>query len=170
MGGGFIVLRLVHISLGVFWAGGVLFMNFLVGPALAASGPDGVKVMAELNRRRYFEIVLFAAFLTIVSGLDLMRRDSGNFAAGWFHSSIGIGFTTGMIAAIVSFLIGLLAVRPAIKRMAALGAELAQAAPEARPGLMAAVGLVRARLIAFGSIGALFVLIAVMSMAVARYL
>lgn len=170
MGGTFIVLRLVHVTLGVFWAGGVLFMNFIVGPALAASGPDGIKVMAELNRRRYFEIMLGAGAFTILSGLDLMRRDSAGFSAGWFRSSIGIGISTGMAAAIIAFLLGLFAIRPAIKRLSAIGAQVAQATPEARAGLMAAAAPVRGRLIALGSVGALFLLIAVLSMAVARYL
>ncbi len=170
MGGGFIVLRLVHVGLGVFWAGGVLFMNFVVGPAIAASGPEGMKVMAELNRRRYLDIMLTAGMLTILSGLDLMRRDSGGFSAAFFHSPAGIGYSTGMVFAVCAWLLGLFAVRPAIKRMGALGAQMAQASPDGKAALMAEMMQTRGRLIAFGGVGALFLLIAVLAMAVARYL
>lgn len=170
MGGGFMVLRLVHITLGVFWAGGVLFMNLIVGPAMAASGPDGMKVMAELNRRRYFDIMITAGALTILSGLDLMRRNSGGFAASWFHSSAGIGYSTGMMAAIIAWLVGVLAIRPTLKRMSGIGARMAHATPDGQAALMAEMLQVRGRLIAFGGVAAMFLLIAVLAMAVARYL
>ena len=167
MGGGFIVLRLVHVTLGVFWAGGVMFMNFIVGPALGATGPDGMKVMAELNRRRYFDIMLAVGAVTILSGLDLLRRDSDNFT---IRSPMIMGLMTGMAAAIIAWVLALLAIRPAIKRMGAIGAQMVQAASEARAGLLAQLTASRGRLVAFGSVATLFLLIAVMSMAVARYL
>jgi uncharacterized membrane protein len=165
-----ILLRIVHICFGVFWAGGVMFMNFIVGPSLAAAGPDGFTVMREMNNRRYFHVILGAGLMTILSGLELLRRDSGNYSAGWFRSPMGIGLSTGMLAAIVAFLIGLLAVMPAMKRMGMLATQMALAAPEARGGLMEQVTAARARLVAFGAVGTLFIVIAVLAMAVARYL
>jgi len=170
MGGGFIVLRLVHVTLGVFWAGGVLFMNFIVGPAIAASGPEGMKVMGELNRRRYFDIMLTVGLVTILSGLDLMRRDSGGFAAAWFHSSTGIGLSTGMVFAVIAWILAFFTIRPTLKRMAGIGARMAQAGPDGQGALMAEMLQARGRLIAFGGVGALFLLVAVMAMATARYL
>ena len=165
-----IVLRIVHIGCAVFWAGGVMLMNFLVGPAIAAAGPEGFRVMQELTKRRYFHVILGAAALTILSGLDLVRRDSGNFTPNWFHSPDGIGYTTGMIAAIVAFLIGLLAINPALKRLGVLGAEMMQAPAESRVAISAQVDAARARLIAFGKVATIFLVIAVVAMAAARYL
>ncbi len=168
--GALIVLRIVHVGFGVFWAGGVMFMNFLVGPSLAAAGPEGVRVMQEMNKRHYFGIILGAAAATIISGLDLMRRDSAGFAPSWFHSSFGIGLSAGMIAAIIAFLIGLLAVGPAMRRMTAIGETMMAAAPEARAPIAAQLNEARARLIAFSKIATLFVVSAVLAMATARYL
>jgi len=170
MGGGFLVLRILHIGLGVFWAGGVLFMNFIVGPAIAATGPDGAKVMAELHRRRYFDIMIGAALVTMLTGLDMLRRDSGGFSAPWFHTSFGIGISTGMIAALIAFLIAVIAIRPILNKMAAFGASLAQATAEERTAIGVQFNAARGRLIAFGSVGALFLVIAVVAMAGARYL
>jgi uncharacterized membrane protein len=164
-----IVLRIVHIFFGVFWAGGVMFLNFVVGPALAASGPDGMRVMQVMHKRRLFHVILGAALLSILSGIDLLRRDSGNFSAGWFRSPMGMGLSTGMLAAIIAFLIGLLAINPAMNRMSALVGQMMQAAPEARDGFMAQIGAARARMIAFGMVGMLFIVIAVLTMATARY-
>lgn len=169
MGGGFILLRLVHVSLGVFWAGGVLFMNFVVGPALAATGQDGMKVMAELNRRRYFDLMIVAGTLTLLSGFDMMRRD-GFLGSGQPQALGRVGFTAGMVSALIAYVIALVAIRPTLKRMSGIGGRMAQAGPDGQAALMAEMLQVRGRLIAFGSIGALFLLIAVMAMAVARYL
>jgi uncharacterized membrane protein len=168
--GAIIVLRMVHIGFGVFWAGGIMFMNFLVGPSISAAGPEGFRVMQELNKRRFFHVILGAGALSILSGLDLVRRDSGNFAAGWFHSPMGIGISMGMVAAIVAFLIGLLAINPAMKRLGGLGAQMMAAAPEARAGFATQIDAARSRLIAFGMVGTLFIVIAVLAMATARYL
>lgn len=169
--GAFIVLRIVHIGAGVFWAGGVLFMNFVVGPAIAAAGPEGFRVIQELNRRRYFDIILGSALLTILAGLDLVRRDSAGFTASWFRSPFGVGISTGMFAAVIAFLIGALLIKPAMHRLSSLGGEMARAAsPEARAALGPQVDAARSRLIAFGMVGSFFVIIAVFAMATARYL
>jgi hypothetical protein len=75
-----------------------------------------------------------------------------------------------MVAAIVAFLTGLLAVNPAMKRLSGLGAQMMAAAPEARAGFATQINAVRSRLIAFGMVGTLFIVIAVLAMATARYL
>jgi len=75
-----IIARVIHISSGVFWGGAVLFVNFLLGPSVMAAGPDGAKVMQQLVKRHYFEIVIGAATLTIVSGFYLIWVASGGFA------------------------------------------------------------------------------------------
>jgi uncharacterized membrane protein len=168
--GAIIVLRIVHIFFGVFWAGAVMFLNLLVGPSITAAGPDGFKVMRELNKRRFMHAILGSGAFNILSGLDLMRRDSANFSSGWFHSPMGMGLSTGMLAAIIAFLIGLLAINPAMKRLGALSGQMMAAPPEARPAMVPQVEAARARLIAFGKVGMLFLVIAVLAMATARYL
>jgi hypothetical protein len=76
-----------------------------------------------------------------------------------------------MIAAIVAFLVGWLLVKPAIKSFSALGAEMVQASsPDARAAVAPRADAARARLIAFGMVGSLFIVIAILAMATARYL
>jgi hypothetical protein len=99
-----------------------------------------------------------------------MRRDSTGFSASWFHSSFGIGISTGMAATIIGFLVALIGIRPTARRLLALGGEMALAAPEARAALGAQLGATRARMIAFSLVGTLFMMIAVLAMATARYL
>ncbi|MBA3672180.1 MAG: hypothetical protein H0W68_09190 [Gemmatimonadaceae bacterium] len=43
-----IILRLVHILSGVFWAGSAIFNDRFVAPTIRALGADSGKVMREL--------------------------------------------------------------------------------------------------------------------------
>lgn len=165
-----ILARLIHISTGVFWGGAILFINFLLGPSVMAAGPDGAKVMQQLVRRHYFEIVIGAATLTIVSGLYLVWVDSSGFAGEWFATRFGQGISTGMLAAILAYVVGVFIMRPALYRMLALGGQLAQASPGDRPAIEQQVLATRGRMIKVGGLGTMLLLVAVLSMAVARYL
>jgi uncharacterized membrane protein len=166
----FILARLIHISTGVFWVGAVLFINFLLGPSIMAAGPDGAKVMQQLVNRRYYEIVIGSATLTVASGLYMIGADSSGFEAAWFATRFGQGISTGMLAAVLAYILGVFVVRPALYRMLALGGQMAQASPSDRPAIEQQMVATRGRLITFGGVTALFLLVAVSAMAVARYL
>ena len=165
-----IVLRLIHVGFAIFWGGSVMFINFLLGPSLTAAGPEGFRVLGELNQRRYFDVMLAAATLTILSGAELMRRDSGGFNPSWFHTPFGIGLSAGMVAALVAYIFALVLIKPTLQRMAAIGASLATATPDDRPRLGADLNAQRARLLASGMVSMLFLLLAIAAMATARYL
>ncbi len=165
-----IVLRIVHIAFGVFWVGAVLFLNLVLGPSLQAIGPAGVPVLQELNRRKYFDILLGSGLLTILAGLELVRRDSAGFDPSWFRTRFGMGISTGMVAAVIAFLIGWLVVKPTVLRMTHLGAQLASAAPEDRIALAGSMTATQATLKVWGIAGTLFLLIAMVAMAIARYM
>lgn len=165
-----IVARLVHISTAVFWGGAILFVNFLLGPSVTSVGPEGAKVMQELIRRKYFETIIVAATLTILSGLYLMDVDSDHFSAAWFATRFGQGLSTGMLAALIAYVIGVFGVRPALYRMLALGGEMMKAPAEQREGIQAQMAVARGRLMSMGMIGTVMLLIAIFAMAVSRYL
>jgi uncharacterized membrane protein len=166
-----LVMRAVHVLSGVFWAGAVFFLNFLLGPSVNAAGPEGAKVMMELRRRRYFEIVLGVGAFTILSGLVLVWIDSSNFGPGWFATRFGMGISTGMLAAIVAWLMGMFAVKPAMEAVSSLGQQMAQApSDQARGALAPQFDAARRRIVRNGAAAAHLLLVAVLAMAVARYL
>ena len=74
-----LLARLVHIVVGVFWAGTVIFNAWLLAPALRDIGPDAGKVMGALARRGMLVILPVTGILTILSGLWL-----------YWHASVGI--------------------------------------------------------------------------------
>jgi uncharacterized membrane protein len=121
-----VVLRLIHIFGGVFWAGTMIFVAVLLEPSIRENGPDGGKVQASLMRRGLLNIMPIVAILVMLTGIELVRRVSGGFAAEWFGSPTGRALSLGMASTIVAFLFGVLVMRPAATRLAALSQSAAQ--------------------------------------------
>jgi hypothetical protein len=167
----FVVARLLHILLGAFWAGTLIFNALFLAPALGEAGPDGAKVMAGVQRRRFMDIMPIVALLTIVTGIWLYWRQSGGFSAGWSRSPMGIGYGAGGILAIVAFGIGVGVLRPAMSRIGTLAASAGQVADQAqREALMAQMAALRRRSTTAGRLVALLLALATALMGVARYL
>lgn len=164
-----IALRIVHVGLGVFWAGTILFVAIFLEPSVRAVGPGGAPVMQQLMQRRFFNIMPVVALLTLVSGLWLYWRDSGGFAAEWLHSRAAMAFGAGGALAVIAFLVGMIIMRPATTRLFALSAQVQQAPPEQREAMMAELGVLRGRMKNAGRAVATLLALAVVAMAVARY-
>jgi uncharacterized membrane protein len=163
-------LRIVHILLGAFWVGAVLFITVLLQPSVQAAGSEGVRVMLELRRRRYMDVLILFAALTIVSGGLLLWRDSAGFDRVLLTSAMGLGLQVGAMAALAAFVLGVLVIRPAVLRMGELGAAMATADPESRPAISARMQVLGGRLTLAGRCTAGLVAVAITAMAVARYL
>jgi hypothetical protein len=165
-----IFLRVIHIVCGVYWAGTIFFVATLLQPAVTEAGPEGGKVMQALMRRRYLDIMPAVAILTILAGLDLYRRASGNFSQDWIASAHGLTLTVGSLAAIVAFVIGVSVMRPAARRVGPLvqGAQDLPEGTERDARLAEAAGLRRRTAVALRWVAALLA-VAVVGMAVARY-
>lgn len=166
-----VVLRLVHVLSGVYWAGAMLFAATLLQPSVADAGPEGGKVMQALLRRRFLEIMPGMALLTILSGIELYRRVSGGFALAWITSGPGMSLTIGALAALVAFALGVSVLRPAAKRAGPL-AQGAQQMPEGadRAARLAEAQRLRRRSMVVGRWVAVLLAIAVIGMAIWRYL
>jgi uncharacterized membrane protein len=166
-----ILMRFLHVGSAIFWAGAVFFINTMLGPTIAALGPQGIPVMQELERRNYFGRILGAATITILSGLYLVWKDSGGFQGSWFGTHFGMGISIGMAAAVVAYVAAIVLLRPAMLRVATIGGQLAQATGgDARTALMADFDAARASLMRIGIMTMLLLVAAVIAMAVARYL
>ena len=164
-------LRLIHILLGVFWAGTIFFFGLFLEPTVRAAGPDGAKVMLGLKQRRYFDVMPVVALLTILSGLWLYWRVSGGFNVMWVASRMGTSITTGAAAAIAAFVVGVFVLRRTVLQVFAL-MPVAQQLPEGpqRAAAMEQIQRLRRRLTVSGRWVAALLAVAVGGMAVARYL
>ena len=89
-------LRILHVVIGVFWVGAVLFIGFFLTASVRAAGPAGGAVMQQLMVVRAVPRWLMAsAILTIVSGLGLYWHNSGGFQSAWLGSGAGAGVRVG---------------------------------------------------------------------------
>jgi hypothetical protein len=168
---GLIVLRLVHILLGVYWAGTILFFATFLEPSLRDVGPDGAKVMQALARRGYLNAMPVVALLTILTGIDLLRRVSEGFDPAWFGTATGSVLSAASLAAILAFAIGVLVLRPAALAIGRLSQAMGQAADGgARESLQTQIGGLRGRMTTAGRLVASLLGLAVVGMAVGRYL
>jgi uncharacterized membrane protein len=154
------LLRLLHVVGGVYWGGAIFFTVLFLGPSIRDAGPDGAKVMQRIQARGFMTWTPIVALLVILSGIELLRRISGNFHPAWFGTPGGITYSTGMLVTIVAFVIGFFVMRPAMAeagRLAAAGGDMSR------------VNALRARATAMSRIVAVLLLIAVVTMAVGRY-
>ena len=165
-----LVLRFAHVFFGALWVGMMGFQTFFLMPALADVGPDSGKFMAALMRRRLPVIMPIVALITLVSGFWLFQRLSGGAAAGLMRTPMGMAFGSGGLAALLAFLLGIVVMRPAMMRSAALGASLPSASPDERARISAELQRLRARGTMMGWVVMILLLYALSAMAVARYL
>jgi len=166
-----IVLRVLHIFTGVFWAGGVFYIAFFVFPAVNALGADGSKFMQQLTRTRSMPTLMSVAGITnVIVGLRLMQIMSGNFQAAWFQSNHGIAITVGAITAIGALTIGLFLNRPRANRIAAIGAAIAASGGTPTPEQIQELGKLKKKLETGVKVMAWHLLVTVLLMSCARYL
>jgi hypothetical protein len=165
-----LTLRVVHVLGGIFWVGTVLFNALFLAPAVRDAGPDGAKVMAGLMKRNFAVVMPIIALLTIISGVWLYYRASVGFQPEYVNSGHGMAFATGGLLAIISLIIGLAVLRPAMIKMTTLAQSATQAPPAEREKIMAALPALRARTALMNNIVSAMLVVAAIAMAVARYL
>jgi hypothetical protein len=163
-------LRILHIVLGVYWAGTIFFFVTYLEPSLRAVGPDAGKVMAQLFTRRYLTILPLAAVLTVLAGLTLIWKVSNHFDPAWMRSGMGITLSIGGASAIIGLGLGIGVTRRAGVRMWAIMRQMpAVTSDTERAALMAEAGVLRVRSAVSSRWIAVLLVIAVCCMAIARY-
>ena len=138
--------RLVHVVLGAFWVGAILFVAIFLEPSVRESGPEGGKVMAAVQRRRFMATMITIGTVTILTGLWLLWRLSGGFAAGFMGSTAGILLSTGGLFGILGLAVGLTVQRPAMLEMGRTMTRLAQAGGAPSPEDQAMLERLRRRM------------------------
>jgi uncharacterized membrane protein len=166
-----LVFRIVHIGAAVAWAGSVFLLVTYVQPSAAAIAPAGAPFMAELlGARRLIDRIIGMASVAVLGGLFLYWHDwqvSGGFGQ-WIGSSFGAVLTLGAIASIVALATGVLATRPSVLRLLALGRRAADAGGPS-PEMAGEIGRIQQRLKLLGRTQLTLLTVAVLAMATARY-
>jgi len=167
-----IVFRVIHILLAIAWGGTVFLLVFFLQPTAKAIGPAAGPFMRELlGTRRLTDWVLRIAGAAIVAGGFLYWHDLDQFEnlGDFLGSEFGLWLTIGAISALVAFGIGMFATVPTIKRMLAVGGQVAQAGEAPPPELLQELGALQVRGRTLAKWNLAFVTIAAFAMSTARY-
>ncbi|HEU5183246.1 MAG TPA: hypothetical protein VFU01_01680 [Gemmatimonadaceae bacterium] len=164
-----LVLRLFHVVGGIFWAGGAMLMTGFIFPTVRASGPQGGRFMQELAQRKLPVFMNASAGLTMLSGLILYGRLAAA-NGGWPATRSGIAFGIGGLAAILAGIIGGAFVGRTAQRLGKLGEKVQASGGPPSPEQAAEMGRLQTRMWnAMRAVAALLA-VAVVAMAIARYL
>lgn len=165
----FLVARVLHVLLGAFWAGALIFNAIFLLPSMRDAGADAAKVAAGLTRRRFIDIMPVVALVTIVTGLYLYWHNSSGFSPAYMHSSIGMTYAFGAVASIVALGLGAGILRPSMKRAGSLTQAMSTMSPEDAARTGAEVQALRAKVGKIGVIVAWLLAFTVITMALGRY-
>ena len=101
-----VVLRLLHIVFGVFWAGSAVFLVFIIDPRLRTLGPAIQRPAMEAISRVAGPVLGVSGIVTIVAGTTLALRLRWGHLDRWFDTGWGVAILIGFIASILAFSAG----------------------------------------------------------------
>ncbi len=165
-----LLLRLIHILAGVFWAGSAFMVAGFLVPTVRETGAEGGRFMAHLVARRRLPVFLgIAMLLTVLSGLTLYARTAAATHGTWSRTGPGIAYAVGGLSAILGAIVGMSISGASARRMAAIGQQVAEAGRPS-PEQQAEIGRLQGRMAVGARIAAGLLAVAVAAMATARYL
>jgi len=161
-----VILRVVHIVAGVFWAGSAIFLASIVDPTLKALGPQYQRPVMGALAPKIALAVGGSAVVTIAAGVWLTLKLRGGHLDTFYDTGWGYAITIGAVAAVVALMFGTLTGVNSVKM-----GELGKAVGEGRrtPEQGAEIAKLGGRLTMMGRTTAVLVVIAVASMASARF-
>ena len=162
----FVIVRVVHIGFGVFWAGSALFMAIILEPRLRALGPAIQRPVMAALVPIMGPAMAISAIITMGAGVYLVIRLRGSRLDEFFDTGWGWAIFIGFVASVAAFAAGLTTMALA-NRMLRMGREMEgrPPTPEEAGQLQRLAGLVPH----LARAAAALVLIAVVTMASARF-
>lgn len=165
-----ITLRLVHIVLGVLWAGWAFSLALFVEPASRIAGPGAGPFMQALTGKTpLVRVMMIAPLFVIGSGLWMYWIVSGGFNSAWIASVHGTTLTLGSVIGIGTFVYGILMVRPLALRMGTLAGEIGAAGQPPSADQLAEMQVLRTNMRVRGLTIGILLAVCVALMAAARY-
>lgn len=161
-----IIFRILHIFGAVAWVGGAWMVVFFIEPTVRALGPDGGKFMGYMATvRRYPIYVMGAALITLIAGFALYGAKWGQV----WNTGPGLTFLIGGLIGVVGGVMG--GMTGAVTgRLMRLGGEITGQQKPPSPEQQAQMAGFQERLRTLGRITAVLVSVALLLMAVARYM
>jgi hypothetical protein len=167
-----LVFRVLHILFAIAWGGAIFLLVFFLQPTAKAIGPAAGPFMRELlGVRRLTDWVLRIAWVAIIAGGFLYWHDLDQYPSfgDFLGDPFGLWLTIGAVAALGAVGIGMALTAPTLKRMLALGGQIAQAEGAPPPELVQELGAVQAKGRTLAKVNFALVALAAFTMSTARY-
>ncbi len=166
-----LLLRVLHIGAGVFWAGGAILFAGFVEPNPSALGPAGLPFTQRLaGSSGYSKRMGMAAAVNTLAGAWLLWPRSTGLSPAWFATGFGLSLTLGAITGISAALIGFLVQTPAAARLARVSREVAKAGGPPTQAQVVEISAYQRRMRFGGRLSAVLLALTVIFMAAARYM
>ena len=165
-----IVLRTVHIVLGVLWAGWAFSLTLFVEPASRHAGPGAGPFMQALTTSTpLVKVMIVVPLLVIASGLWMLWIVSGGLDAGWAASRHGMTLLIGSTVGILAFAYGMAMVRPVAMKMGQLSGEIMSGGKPPTAEQLSSLQTLKQHMRTRGRLIAIMLAISVTLMAAVRY-
>ena len=155
-----IFLRLLHIVPGVIWVGGIIFFAFVLQPVLLKTGSEHFAPVMQKLLKPMQALIHSSAWMTIIFGLAMAFRVRDPLFDFLWSTNWGIAIVLGFVTALVGYGLGLISGRYSKKILAA--SALSSQEPE--------VWDLQNRSMLFSKMSALFVVLSVVTMAIAQHI
>ncbi|HTT69451.1 MAG TPA: hypothetical protein VMF70_15610 [Gemmatimonadales bacterium] len=164
-----LVLRVLHVGGGVFWAGATFMLAGFVEPAAAAAGADGGRFVQRLAGGRYPIVVAAVALVSIAAGVWLLSIDSAGFQPAFMRSGLGVTLSIGALCALLAAVIGIGVSGRTAAQLKRVAAAVPGQSGGPSPEQLARVVALQGRLRTGGRLTAMLLGVTVVCMAIARY-
>jgi len=164
-----ILLRVLHIGGGVFWAGATLLFAGFIEPAAAAAGPEGARFVQRLAVSGYAAAMTVAGAMTVIAGIWLFSIDSGGFQPAFMGSRFGVMLSIGGLCGLLGAVVGLGVQGRNAARLQSIARAIPSQSGGPMPEQLVQQAAILRKLRNGGRLTALLLAIAVGCMAIARY-
>ena len=155
-----IFLRLLHIVPGVIWVGGIIFFAFVLQPSLSKTGSEYFGPVMQKLVKPMQALIHSSAWMTIIFGVAMAFRVRDPLFDFLWSTNWGVAIVLGFVTALIGYGLGLIAGRYS-KKIIAVSAVTSHD-PE--------VWDLQNRSMLFSKMSALFVVLSVVTMAIAQHI
>ena len=162
------IIRLLHVLLGVFWVGSVLFTVLILKPRLAKLGPNFEKPVMGALMPRVVPAMFASAVIVFITGsiltFNMRAGDLGSLlTTGW-----GLMISLGIVATLAAMSVGLGGLTPTGIKMGKISDQLNGQPPT--PTQAATLARLGRRMDLLERVDFVLVLLALATMPLARFM
>jgi putative copper export protein len=162
-----VITRFAHIVSGSFWAGAAIYLALLLEPRIRSGPPDLERQLLSRTSRLNSLWITGAAVVTIVTGFALVAMTPERSMSDLGEDGWGVMILVGLLASLAAFFVSGFAGMATAKLRRFV--ESAGADAGANPGTERQLANFRRRLSLLGYLNAVLVVVAIGSMATARF-